>query len=50
MAELGLWSLSPEARLYVLSMPPSLESKEDRLQTCLGDTAHTMAGLEVKAQ
>lgn len=50
MAELGLGPVSPEARLYVLSMPPSLESKEDRLQTGLGDTAHPMAGLEAKGQ
>lgn len=42
MAELGLRPVSPEARLYVLSMPPSLESKEERLQTGLGDTAHPM--------
>lgn len=50
MAELGLGPVSPEARLYVLSTPPSLESKDDWLQTGLGDTAHPKASLEAKVQ
>lgn len=50
MAELGLRPVSPEARLYVLSTSPSMESKEDWLQPGLGDTAHPMASLEAKVQ